>query len=1444
MSSFVNAVALAFVRVLLLLGMLSYSSDLLSIAAPGNHVYFYHQNGAVALSACRSNAEKHGVSCHTWRGPQYYFYVPGIDYEENHYYKTPDELDPPLKSNGQTCLAAGNPIDIATGNKFQREVDLTSGGPDPLVVGRNYNSSNGLWRFDYFQKIEMRSDPAEVWLRRGDGKTFIYRNTGSSWQSDADVYHKLEQSIEGYDWRLTLQSGGAEYYDSKGRLLRVIDAQGRIKTLSHDDLGVTVQNGFGKSLRFEYGSHGMVQLVRLNGELTLSYQYDDWQRLIAVTYPDGTQKQYHYHPTQTALLTGITDERGVRFASWEYDAEGRAILSEHAGQERTKLSYNQDGSTTVTNALGKETTYHFTEIETLKRVTRVDGHASAHCLAASKEYGYYDNGLAKTKTDWQGNVTRFEYNERGLISLQVEAEGTAEERRTHWLWDPLKPLAVSKIQGDHVLSYGYDLSGRLIRLQHSTGGTWQYSYNSQGLLATADGPRSDIQDITRYQYDADGNLTEALNPAGHSWRFGSYTVLGKPGWSLDPNGIQTLYRYDSLGRILSSKKAGELTHYSYDLVGQLAQLITPDGLQTRFSYDDARRLTTVIYADGSQLLLSYDAQGNIVQQQLISAAGVVSRQRAFRYDEMSRLLGVILEQGEHGYRYDLNSNPISGVDGIGHEHFRAYDALNRLINHQDEAGGVTRLSYNQQDAIILVTAPNNAATSYSYDGLGNRTHRASPDTGTTSYQYDDAGNLTLRTDSLGRQESYRYDALNRLIERKAGSSVTHYQYDETEPGQYGIGHLTGLNNASSELSFSYDAHGRLTEQSHKYLLSADAIAHQFNISYAYASGGKLTQLTLPENNRVQNRYDAFGRIQAIEFIGSDGIINPVVSNIEYDAAGGITAMVWGNGTQEIRNYNRDGRLTYMSIPGVTDLSYRYDANGNLLEIGENSYSYDMLNRLTGEKSLQKTLSYSYDAVGNRRERSGEGGSSNQILNYQVASNRLVSQDGKAVSLDELGRLLTTFDDKELQYNQDGRLSSIPAANVEYRYNGLGQRILKLQQGTAKKFKYWQCRRQAIREFFRSLKTEHWRGFRAKYQSLKQSLKICKQKRKEYRKLKRQGGLKQAKTTSYAYDLHGQLIAEYSEEQGYKFYLWLGSRPVAMVQIIQEGDGFVTGPVTYLHTDHLNTPRWGTDSKQQLVWRWQSDAFGVGEAHDPHKLNINLRFPGQYYDSETGLHYNYHRYYDPETGRYITSDPIGLVGGVNTYGYALGNSINLSDPYGLCPWCVVGAVISGGINAYSQYQENKGFNNFNWVDFLGSTATGALGGGLGTLASRLTWRAAGSTWQLSTLGQVAVNSIGSSAIGAGVASIQNRLNGRCSNVSGAAINGLIVGVLGAGLGSGISKIIKSLNHSKYNALPLEIRLLYDSNALHGVRRPVFIPGGVTFGNSIGSTVSNMNIYEYL
>ncbi|MNQ71521.1 putative deoxyribonuclease RhsC [compost metagenome] len=290
--------------------------------------------------------------------------------------------------------------------------------------------------------------------------------------------------------------------------------------------------------------------------------------------------------------------------------------------------------------------------------------------------------------------------------------------------------------------------------------------------------------------------------------------------------------------------------------------------------------------------------------------------------------------------------------------------------------------------------------------------------------------------------------------------------------------------------------------------------------------------------------------------------------------------------------------------------------------GDLAYSYDAFDRLTSEEQASLRQEYGYDAVGNRTgktvttlENDQAQGSTTTSLSYASGSNRLAQIDSQVVSSDAAGNLTRDRANRELEYDAQGRLAKVKiSGNVvaEYRYNALGQRTHKITDTAI---------------------------------------------------------------TTFLYGPDGQLLGETRYNiQGVKlssqYYLWLDAMPLGGIALDFDAAGAISSSTAfYLHADHLNTPRLATNQTQQEVWRWQSDAFGEGAATIPpgSGLNaINLRFPGQYYDSESGLHYNYFRDYDPQTGRYVESDPIGLRGGLNTYGYVGGNPVNIFDTYGLAP----------------------------------------------------------------------------------------------------------------------------------------------------------------------------------
>ncbi|HGM8216740.1 TPA: RHS repeat domain-containing protein, partial [Pseudomonas aeruginosa] len=430
------------------------------------------------------------------------------------------------------------------------------------------------------------------------------------------------------------------------------------------------------------------------------------------------------------------------------------------------------------------------------------------------------------------------------------------------------------------------------------------------------------------------------------------------------------------------------------------------------------------------------------------------------------------------------------------------------------------------------------------------------------------------------------------------------------------GRLGAIEGARDSLVYRYDERGNLVEQVRSIRLDQQTLLDR--VTYRYDAANQLLEIGYPSGLAIGYPRNAGGQVASVTLAVGDKAPSPLVGQIAYLPFGPLQRLTWGNGIALSREYDQDYQLLRQKV-GPWQSDYQHDANGNIQQHrhslwGTLDYQYDPLDRLTEERGVQGGRSYAYDAVGNRTQRSDNpasgGTASSQDYQYAPDSNRLTAIGAQAVTSDAAGNLTQDRAARKLAYDAQGRLQSVSLDGqqvAEYRYNALGQRIVKLTPESI---------------------------------------------------------------TTYLYGPDGQLLGE-AEHDGSgrklraQYYLWLDSLPLATIDADYDAQGKVGNPtLLYLHGDHLDTPRLATDASGQIAWQWQSDAFGRGEALSQGSTQVNLRFPGQYYDAESGLHYNYFRDYDPETGRYVESDPIGLGGGLNTYGYVEANPVLRTDSLGL------------------------------------------------------------------------------------------------------------------------------------------------------------------------------------
>jgi YD repeat-containing protein len=369
------------------------------------------------------------------------------------------------KGSPPAYSCAGNPINIAIGNKFQVENDFKSASDSNLTFTRYYNSLDGAWRHNYSTFI--RFAVGKLSLVRADGRETFFTVDGNTVTPDPTETGILSTSANTSTY--TSDTNEQFIFDSTGRLITQIDAVGRTQQLTYVNGTVTVTSDTGQTLSYtEDASHQPLSLTA--GPLQIAYTYNTNQRLTQLTRTQaGTSQQrlFFYEDSRNVnLLTGITDERGVRFATWAYDAQGRAISSEHAGgAQRTLVAYNADGSSTVTNELGKNATYRFTNLGGVKRVTAIEGEPSPNCSASNSSYTYNTAGQVLTKTDAQGLITTYSYNDRSLEVSRTEATGTPLARTTTTEWDPSRFLKTKVVEPTRITLYTYDTQGRPLSQQ-------------------------------------------------------------------------------------------------------------------------------------------------------------------------------------------------------------------------------------------------------------------------------------------------------------------------------------------------------------------------------------------------------------------------------------------------------------------------------------------------------------------------------------------------------------------------------------------------------------------------------------------------------------------------------------------------------------------------------------------------------------------------------------------------------------------------------------------------------------------------------------------------------------------------------------------------------------------------------------------------------------------
>jgi YD repeat-containing protein len=635
----------------------------------------------------------------------------------------------PPKSNGDDgsdCTKGnkvnfGNPINGGTGNKWQHEIDL-AGGAFGLAFDRYYNASTTAstgtlgsgWSHAYDRSITVYSFGAWATARRQDGKAYNFNPSGGVWTPDADVPDRLEELKDGNGtrtgWHYTAADQSVESYDAAGKLTAIADRNGYTQTLTYSDastptaiapaagLLIRVTDSFGRQLNFTYDASSRLSTLTDPAGGLYQYAYDADNNLSSVTYPDDTPTDVTDNPRKTHVyaelantanvsqphaLTGIIDENNKRYATYSYDAQGRAISSEHAGGAgRVSLAYNADGSTTVTDALNTPRTYHFQTVLGVVKPAGSDQPAGSGCGASASALSYDANGNVVSRTDFNGNRSCYAYDtSRNLETVRVEglAPGSScpadlaaytpapnsSERKISTDWHATFRLPVKLTEPGLETSYSYDDKGQVtlksfkdLNTLQTRSWTTSYTYSPSGLLLkkVEDGPRTDVSDLTTYDYYPEdaactgghfgcrGQLKQVTDALGHITQISRYNAHGQPEELTDPNGLVMTLAYDARQRLTSLTVGDETTSYRYDPAGLITRVTGPDGAYLAYTYDDAHRLIGIQDQLGNTVAYTLDALGNRLQDDVRDPTGQLARSQSRVYDALSRLQNLVLPE--------------------------------------------------------------------------------------------------------------------------------------------------------------------------------------------------------------------------------------------------------------------------------------------------------------------------------------------------------------------------------------------------------------------------------------------------------------------------------------------------------------------------------------------------------------------------------------------------------------------------------------------------------------------------------------------------------------------------------------------------------------------------------------------------------------------------------
>jgi RHS repeat-associated protein len=678
---------------------------------------------------------------------------------------------------------------------------------------------------------------------------------------------------------------------------------------------------------YTYNRMGNV-LERTSAGLATRYTYDSKWQLTSEILPSGNGTSYTYD----TLGNKTTIRKKVNMQNPDASADIVTTMT-YTGAINTIES--------IVDPLGNLTAF---ESDARGNITKITKHATANTPESIESFVYNTAGHLTSKTDANGNITTYEYNQIGKPTKVTRAKNTSDEASTNYTYDNYgNPLTETDGRGNtKTLSYdNFDrlassLTSEGIRTRYlsdannnKTRTTLELSANETVITDTAynllDKPTTITADIDAnrrasisYTYDADDRLLTTTYP----------------------NGQREKRTYDTLGRLTAKEIIGATTRttsYTYDNNSNVTSE-TIDGLTSTFTYDGYDRLSTSTDANGTITTMSYDKNGNILESVVRNQAGTILKKTTTEYNRDNHPTKLT--------EYGSQANRITT---------RIYDTIGNVVSETNGNNQTTTYTYDSLNRTKTTTLPNGIRTENTYDKAGNITKQQviSPDkTLTTTSTYDRDNRKTSTTDASGNITSYVYNKLGQIIQTLDPKWITTtYTYDYR-------GKITTETRANKIIARTYDLMGNLTTLTD---------ANGNTTTYTYNGNNELTSEKLPDNTTTTYTYDTRGNI-ATKTDPNGTTITYTYDNLNRIVRKDIEHGTWVEWTTyETYSYDEIGRLKNSTDSTGKAISFAYDRLGNLTSETNGgkvvNYTYDLLgNKLTTQTPNNRTIANTYDIL--------------------------------------------------------------------------------------------------------------------------------------------------------------------------------------------------------------------------------------------------------------------------------------------------------------------------------------------------------------------------------------------------------------------------------------------------------------------------------------------------